>query len=161
MNYCETQKLLDIIYKYLPAESLFVQTENTDWRGRKYKSDFVNVLESDNIGFEVFENEIIIFYFTDHVHFEDYTLDGEPEKNYTERAESFLKKLFTLPIERCYTKKGDKVVRDESFFVVSETEKESCTGVCLSPSLKNIFRKAIHVQETKKFNMQKGCFITI
>ncbi len=85
----------------MPVDNLHVQTESTNWRGKKYKCDYVQIIKNDNIRFEVLENEVIAFFFIDHIHFEDYSFeleDGQPD--YISRAQEFFEKLFTLPIER-------------------------------------------------------------
>ena len=61
-NKSVTPKLLDVSYTYLPVGSLSIQTETNRWCGRTYTSDYVRVLETDSIGFEFFDNEIIIFF---------------------------------------------------------------------------------------------------
>ena len=82
MNFEITNELIDTIKPYTENVTVKISTDNKDWKGRDYKSDFVTIDEKNNVGFEVFDNEIIVFYFTDHYHFEDYSSeleDGEDD----------------------------------------------------------------------------------
>ncbi len=128
MNFQSTSKLIAVADKYIKCDNYTVKTEgHKNYRGIDYTADFVEIINAPNnsVSFEVTENEIIIFFFSDHVHFSDYELEVEKgAPDYVDRAVEFLEKLFTLPIEREYTVKGDKVVRDESFFIISKAEKE-------------------------------------
>lgn len=123
-NYIQTRELLDAISPFYGVDAIVVSTENLDWRGEKYKSDLVTLVEEHNIGFEVLDNEIIIFYFQDHVHFEDYSSeleDGEP--NYVVRAKEFLVNLFTreIRIEEYYKK--NELVRDSYYFIMPDGDE--------------------------------------
>ena len=64
MNFEITNKLIDTIKPYMGNATLTISTDNKDWKGRDYKSDFVTLDKKNNVGFEVFDNEIILFYFT-------------------------------------------------------------------------------------------------
>ena len=76
-----------------------LEPQNTTWRLKKYISDSVTIDEENHVGFEVFDNEIIFFYFTEHCHFEDYTSDLEDdEPDYTERAKAFLSICFRVKL---------------------------------------------------------------
>ena len=56
--------------------------------------------EENNVSFEVLDNEIIVFYFTDHYHFEDYSSElEEGEDDYIKRAKDFLIELFENQIK--------------------------------------------------------------
>ena len=65
MNFEITNELIDTIKPYTENATVTISTDNKDWKGRDYKSDFVTIDEKNNVGFEVFDNEIIVFYFTD------------------------------------------------------------------------------------------------
>lgn len=73
MNFETTSILLEAIKSYIENATVEITTENEDWRNRNYKSDFVTIDAKNNVEFEVFDNEVIAFYFTDHYHFEDYS----------------------------------------------------------------------------------------
>ena len=95
MNYETTKELLEVIDQYIENANITISTENEDWKGKKYESDFVTIDEKNNVGFELFDNEIIVFYFTDHCHFEDYSSDLEDgDDDYIKRAKDFIVKLF-------------------------------------------------------------------
>ena len=123
-NYIQTIELMDAINKLCNIDAVKVSMENTDWRGKKYKSDVVTLELEHNIGFEVLENEIIVFYFKDHTHFEDYSSDLDAdEPDYVARAIEFLVNLFTskIRIEEYYTK--DKLVRDRFYFILPDGDE--------------------------------------
>ena len=165
MNFEATKQLLDVVGRFIQIENINVQSDgNRDWRGREYIADYVEIIKEqpNRIGFEVVEEEIVIFFFTDHIHFEDYSSalnnDGP---DYVARAIEFLKMLFTLPIERRYTTKGEKITRDASYFILSNGKRESCAGITFSSAgLKNIFKKSVKHIEIKKFDNQIGDFVS-
>lgn len=165
MNFKVTEKLISITNKFINADNYIIQTErHKDYQGIEYTADYVEIISDthNSVGFEVTEDEIIVFFFTDHAHFNDYGMDlKDNEPDYIERAAEFLEKLFILPIERKYTVKGTTVVREESLFILSQTEKESCAGVtfCFS-GIKNIFKKKRRVIEVKQFDKELGNFTT-
>ncbi|MBE7027149.1 MAG: hypothetical protein E7410_06295 [Ruminococcaceae bacterium] len=118
MNFEITSVLLEALKPYLENSVVDISPDNTDWRNRHYKSDLVTIDAKNHVGFEVFENEIIAFYFTDHYHFEDYTSklqDGE--ENYIERAKHFLKELFEYRIRHVEYYKG-KTLYSEKYIVL-------------------------------------------
>ena len=158
-----TKTLTDTVCKYVPLEKLNVKFDTfKSFFGAEYNADFVEILteSSDTFSFEVSENEIIIFFFNDHIHFEDYAFDLEDgEHDYVQRADEFLNKLFTLPIEIHSTFKGNKNVSSESFFI-TEKGRESCAGkaVC-SAGLKNVLKKKTKRIETKIFDRTLAKFV--
>ncbi len=165
MNFESTQRLLDVVSNYVKTENISIESgDNKDWKGRKYIADFVEIIkeEPNQISFEVTGEEIIIFFFNDHVHFDDYSsaLDNN-DADYVERAIEFLKKMFTLPIETRYTTKGDRIIRNESYFVLPNNEKESCVGTAFgSAGLKNFFKKSVKHVEIKKFDRHISKFVS-
>lgn len=163
MIFAETKTLTDTVCKYVPFEKLNIKSDVCkDFKGLAYDADFVGISteSSDTFNFEVSENEIIIFFFNDHIHFEDYTSDlddGEPD--YVQRADEFLNKLFTLPIELHSTFKGNKIIRSESFFI-TENGKENCAGkTFMSAGLKNVLKKKTRRIETKIFDRTLEKFV--
>ena len=124
MNYDITNNLLNIVYKLAPSSDIKILCTNKDWRGREYQSDLVTVDETNNVGFEVFENEIIAYYFSEHHHFEDYSSsvdDGDP--TFIDRMEDFLNDLFTCTIRYEKQYKG-KVLISERYVFVHEDQTE-------------------------------------
>lgn len=68
------------------------------------------------IGFEVFEDGIICFCFTDYCHFQDYDeMPAEGENFYVIQAIQFLNRLFTWPMKYTYTKRGKKLRGKNTF----------------------------------------------
>ncbi len=166
MNFEATGRLMAAAKKYVNSEHYTIKTEgHKNYRGIAYTADYVEIISDPNnaINFEVTEDEIVVCFFSDHVHFCDYGMELEDDDpDYIERAVTFLEKLFTLPIERKYTRKGDRVIRDESLFVLSETERESCGGITFFlAGIRNLFKKEIRIVEVKKFDAATGNFITV
>lgn len=163
MIFSATKTLTDTVCKYVPLEKLNVKFDTfKSFFGAEYDADFVEILteSSDTFSFEVSENEIIIFFFNDHIHFEDYAFDLEDgEHDYVQRADEFLNKLFTLPIEIHSTFKGNKNVSSESFFI-TEKGRESCAGKAVwSAGLKNVLKKKTKRIETKIFDRTLAKFV--
>ena len=162
MNFIATERIIDFTDKFIPKSQYIVQTEgHKDYLGRSYTADYVEIIEQSpyHIAFEVVENEIIIFYFGDHIHFEDYSSElEEGMPNYVDRAIEFLEMLFRYPIERRYTSKGNKVVLDESLLIVSEDAKESICVTFSSAGLKNLFKKRIETVKRFEFDYETKSF---
>ena len=145
MNYPITSELLEIINSYVPREKCAISTENRDWRGKAYRSDLVTIDEKNHVGFEVLENEIIVFYFTEHHHIEDYTADLEAgEPNYAERAKAFLHDLFTCRITQVKQYRGNTLTSEKYLFIHPDGTEECPAGpwvhslwVRLIPFMKN------------------------
>lgn len=164
MHYDITQSLLDAISPYYSLENISIYTENKDWKGRPYQVDFVILIDKNNVSFEVLDNEIIIGYFTNHVHFEDYSFelqDGEPD--FLARAEEFLVQLFTMPIIHKEVYKGTKLLSEKYSFIYQSGEEDCFSGIISHKLIHgfNPFAKKLTQIRTWKYNNEKGCFTTI
>lgn len=91
-------------------------------------SDFVTVDATNHIGFEVFENEIIAFFFTDHCHFEDYSSTPEDGEDYISRAKDFLGKLLENEIRHLEYYKGKTLSSEKYFIVYGDGREDECIG---------------------------------
>ncbi|MBQ3563459.1 MAG: hypothetical protein IJA21_02490 [Clostridia bacterium] len=160
MNFEITNKLIDTIKPYLENAKITISTANKDWKGRKYKSDFVTIDEKNNVGFEVFENEIIMFYFTDHYHFEDYSselVDGGDD--YVKRAKVFIIELFENKIKYIQVYKGKKLATEKYYIVYSDNTEERIGGTWWGLArILNPFAKRAEKTTIYKFNKEKGFF---
>ena len=161
MNFATTNELLETLKPYTENANITVSCENTDWKGQNYKSDFVTINEENNLGFEVFDNEIIVFYFTDHYHFEDYSSESEyGENNYIKRAKDFLKKLFENQIKHIEMFKGKKLATEKYYIIYSDNKEEYIGGTCWRlMRLFNPFLKKKEKETIYKFSKEKGCFL--
>lgn len=140
--YRETEQILDALLDVCELRHISISTENTDHRGRPYRSDLVVIESEHKIGFEVFDHEIIAFYFNDHHHFEDYTSDlSDDEPNYIQRAIEFLRRFFTSPLQFLEKRKGRHIIRSEWFFLLPDGRKESIAGPWLERPFTNPFTK--------------------
>lgn len=116
MNYEATERILEKLKPYVDIENLEISTESTDWRGRKYKADYVKLEEKHNVGFEVTDRSIIVFFFTDHQHFDNYSTD-ENDTDYIGWAMEFLENLFILPVRHIEKYKGKKMINEKYYFI--------------------------------------------
>lgn len=163
MNYQTTQILLDTIKPYFNVDNIKLSTNNKDWRGCPYQSDFVMLIENQNVHFEVFDNEIIVAYFTDHIHFEDYSFDlNEGVPDYIQRAREFLKQLFTLPIRRYDIYRGKKLFCDKYYLLLADGTEEYVGGTWYGLfRLFNPFMKKRTEITTWQYDTCKNCFTTV
>ena len=160
MNFEITNELIDTIKPYMENATLTISTDKKDWKGRDYKSDFVTLDKKNNIGFEVFDNEIIVFYFTDHHHFEDYSSELEDgEDDYIKRSKDFLTELFKNRIKYIEIYRGKKLATEKYYLIYSDNTEERIGGTWwglkrfLNPFSKKTERTTIY-----KFNKLSGCF---
>jgi hypothetical protein len=169
-NYSLTNYLLDKISPYIDTDSVQIKTESTDWEGKKYQSDWVTIMEEPHISFEVFgeKDEIIVFFFTAHEHFDNYNTptDDESENDegddtgntdYIESAASFLINLLTLPI-RCRKKYDRKSQTDERYYFVHPKEEELIYDGFLEGIIPNPFGRKTKETITWRFNKETGRF---
>lgn len=161
MNYPTTELLLDEMQNYFDIDDFSIVTESKDYRGRPYRSDFVTLIEKQNVRFEVFDNEIIVSYFTDHVHFEDYTSElSDSDPDYIHRAIDFLKNLFTLPLKRYDYYKANKLIKDKYCFIKSDGTEEFIGGCWYGlVSFFNPFAKKKLIASEWRFDKDKKCFV--
>ena len=161
LNFEATSILLEVLKPYIENSVVDISTDNKDWRNRDYKSDLVTIDAENNIGFEVFDNEITAFYFTDHYHFEDYTFELQNgQDNYIERAKSFLKELFENKIQHIEYYKGKSLSSEKYFIMYQDGREDKCIGNTwfgLSKFINPFGRKSIH-STIWQFDKAKGVF---
>ncbi len=162
MNFEVTNEILEKINLYIQnADIKIISEENRDFKDGKYQSDFVTIDEENNVGFEVLDNEIIAFYFTDHYHFEDYTSElKDGEDNYKKRASAFLKDLFESSIKKVNIFKGKKLASEEYYMVSSDAAEKFISGTywSLFRSINPFFKKKEEIT-VWQFDRQKGIFV--
>ncbi|MCH5314842.1 MAG: hypothetical protein J1E81_02920 [Eubacterium sp.] len=161
MNFETTSVLLEALKPYIENSVVDISTDNKDWRNQNYKSDLVTIDAENNIGFEVFDNEIIAFYFTNHYHFEDYTSELQNgQDNYIERAKSFLKELFENKIRHVEHYKGQSLSSEKYFIMYQDGQEDECissTWFGLSKFINPFGKKSIH-STIWQFDKSKGVF---
>ncbi len=160
MNFEVTDELLETIKPFTENATITASTENTDYKGRKYKSDFVTIDKKNNVGFEVFDNEIIFFYFTDHYHFEDYSSElEEGQDDYIKRAKEFLVELFENKIKYIEIYRGKTLAIEKYYIVYSDETEERIGGTWWGlAKFLNPFAKKSEKTIIYKFSKTKGCF---
>lgn len=146
-----TKRILSKISRYISVDSVCVE-QTTAYYGNAV--ELVTVSEEVNVGFEAAEESVIFYFFSDHVHFDDYTSElEEGDPDFLTRAEAFVDDLFTRPIHRRYTRKGTRVVYDQSWFVRENGTEESVAGVTLcGPGWKNLFQPKERFDELWQFD---------
>lgn len=150
-----TQQILEAIGDVCDISRADVSAEN-----KNANSDLVTLDKEHNVGFEVFENEIILFYFNDHVHFEDYTSAEPEEPFYPQRAIEALRQLFTCPLIKLETLKKGKVIRYEWFRQLPDERLESICGPWIIKVFTNPFVKKQTVKTVWYYSKDYGRFRT-
>ena len=155
-----TNELINTLKQYTENATITLSTDNKDWKDRDYKSDFVTIDEKNNFCFEVFDNEIIVFYFTDHYHFEDYSSDLEDgDDNYIKRAKGFIVELLENKIKYIQIYKGKKLATEKYYIVYSDNTEERIGGTWWGlERFLNPFAKKIKKTTLYKFNKSSGYF---
>lgn len=163
MNYQTTKLLLNDLKEYFSIEEIEISAKNGDFKGKQYKSDLVTLIENQDVCFEVFDNEIIVFFFTNHLHFEDHSSglkEGDPD--YIQRAREYLKRLFTLPLRKYDTYKGKKLSCERYYFILPDGTEEQAGGVLYGLfRLINPFAKKRTETATWQYDSGKKCFTTV
>lgn len=163
LNFETTSVLFEVLKPYIENSVIDISTDNTDWHNRSYKADFVTIDAKNHVGFEVFDNEVIAFYFTDHYHFEDYSSElQDAEDNYIERAKSFLKELFEYKIRHVEYYKGKALYSEKYFIMYHDGREDECIGNTwfgISKFINPFGKKSMH-STTWQFNKSKGVFTT-
>ncbi len=125
--------------------------------------DHVTIDAKNKVGFGVFENEIIVFYFTSHCHFKNQSSklqDGE--RDYIEHAKIFLTNLFVCKIQHILFYKGKTLSREKHLLLYSNERKNDCIenawygpGRWINP-----FGKKTEYSTIWQFDKSKGVFTT-
>lgn len=162
MNYPITEDLLTIIKEFAPHSDIQMETTQTTLRGNVYKSDYILIDKKNNVGFEVFENGIIVYYFSEHCHFDDESFSLEEDApDYMVRAKELLKKLLTCTI-RCEKTYRGKTLTKEQYILVNEDKSEECpAGVWVHSILIRLvpFLKKHTDMQSWKYDVQTGVFV--
>lgn len=150
MKYSDTQFLLDSISDVCNLNNCSVTTEDMD---------FVLLEKEHYVGLEVHENEIIVYFFKDHRHFEDYTSElEEGDTPYLQRAADFLHRLFTTPLQIMEKRKSGKLLRRELFFLLPDGRRESVDGPWLERLFSNPFVKPVYDLTNYSYHKESGQF---
>lgn len=162
MNFKTTSWLIEELKPYIKHEAITVNLNSKDLKKRDYKSDYVIVDKSNNVGFEVLDNEIIVFYFSDRYHFEDYSSQlQEGEDDYTKRARDFLTKLFTTRLRHLEIYKGKRLSSEKYYFIYDDKDDEYIGGTWfgIKKFISPFAKKAVK-SSTWIYDKQKGIFIS-
>lgn len=160
MNFKITNELIDAIKPYTENASITIFSDNKEGKGQSYASDVVMIDEENDVGFEVFDNEIIVFYFTDHYHFEDYSSDvKDGDDDYIKRAKEFILKLFENKIKYVQIYRGKKLAAEKYYFLYSDITEERIGGTWWGlEHFLNPLAKKTSITTVYTFDKAKGCF---
>ena len=158
MNFEATNELLEAIKPYTKNATVTISSENDDYKGASF--DLVTVDKNHEFCFEVFEDEIIVFFITDHYHFEDYSSEYDDESNnYIKRATTFLLELLQNKVKHVKIFKGKNLASEKYFMLYSDNTKEKIGGIWWGlVRVLNPFAKRTEEAVTYKFNTEKGIF---
>lgn len=159
LNFEETSRIINAIKPYIDKDRITISTENKDWKNRDYKSDLVMLDDKNNVGFEVFENEIIVFYFTDHCHFEKYISELDDD-NYIKYATDFILELFQYKIVQQEYYRGKSLCSEKYYIIYNDERENICIGTIfygLSRFI-NPFVKQRSKSTIWQYDKSKGCF---
>lgn len=158
MNFEITKQILEKLEPYVDIINLDIETSVFDWRGQKYKSDFVLLNQEHNVGFQVYEREVVVFCFGEHQHFNNYTED-ETDLDYIAWAIEFLENLFTLPTKRIQKYKGKELVSEKYSFI--KNGKEDCFSGLISHRLLfyNPFAKKTYKKTILRYDVDAKTFV--
>ena len=163
LNYEVTKEILEALKLYIGNMDIKIATDNKDWKNRSYKSDFIEIDKKNNVGFEVLETEIIVYFFTEHQHFEDYTIDlSEGKDKYIVRAKDFLQELFQYKIYNTKYFKGNKLYSERYSIYYGDGRKDKDIGYTINSLMTsmNPFGKKYEKNVVWFFDKVKGCFVT-
>lgn len=157
MKYQVTQELLDVLRKFMP-----LVTESQDHSGGE--TDFVSIDDGNHVGFEVFEDEIIVFFFSTHRHFTDsYFALEEGAPDYIERAKAFLTDLLSCTVTRQKEFRGNVPIREKIIFTYPDGTTDEPAGVTVHISLAYLIPFLQKRTETRswKFDKEKAYFVPL
>lgn len=152
-NFETTSKLLDALRPYIGNLNVSVQKESNG-------SDYIIIDGKNNVGFEVFADEVIVYYFTSHLHFADYGVEpAEGEEDYRKRAADFLSELFQYQIRHVEFLKGKRLYSEQYYIVYQDGREAECIGrirrlTCFFP----LFARKSTRETMWRFDREKGCF---
>lgn len=155
MDFEATLTLLNALKPYVENSVVDVSSNG--------KSDLVIIDANNHIGFEVFKNEIIVFYLNAHSHFADYSSNSNcGETSYIEQAKNFLLELFTCQLRHVVYYKGDAVSSEKYFMIYGNGKADTCIGSTWFgfSHFINPFGKKWERSTTWQFDKTKGCFTT-
>lgn len=158
-----TTVLLNEIEPYVKNAVIDITSESKDCRNRSCKFDHVNLDAKNHVGFEVFDHEIVVFYFTGHYHFEeDSSKSPKGTDDYIEQAKSFLKDLFEYKIRHIEYYKGKTLYSEKYYLCDNDNKEKKCIGNTwfgLSKFIHPLGKKSVHTT-TWQFDKRKGTFTT-
>ncbi len=162
MRHSLTREIIKSIQKYLKDGTVSVGVRSTEWHDRNHESDKIVIDNDSSVGFEVFEDEIIVYFFSDHYHYEDYSyvLD-EDDPTFSERATALIKGLLTSTVSLERTFKGSHLVSERYIFIDSDGKNASPIGAWKHHFFLRInpfVQKRIETK-TWRYNKETGKFV--
>jgi len=142
-----TKRILETLKPYTENAEISVEPGG--------KTNLVWLDAKNNVGFEVFDNEIIVFYLTDHQHFEDYICGLEDgQDDYIKRAEDFILDLFRYKIRYVKTFRGKILTKEKFSIIYSDGREERLQSIWHGLA----FGRKSEVSTVWRYDAEKGCF---
>lgn len=155
MDFEATLTLLNALKPFIENTSVDVSSNGM--------SDLVIIDANNHIGFEVYKNEIVVFYINAHSHFADYSSNSNRnETSYIDQAKNFLLELFSYQLRHVVYHKGDAVSSEKYFMIYGNGKADTCianTWYGFSHFI-NPFGGKWERTTTWQFDKSKGCFTT-
>ena len=152
MDFEATLTLLNALKPYIENSVVDVSSSG--------KSDLVIIDANNHIGFEVYKNEIVVFYINACRHFAENS--SNCGASYIEQAKSFLFDLFTHRLRHVVYYKGDAVSSEKYFMIYGNGKADTCIGSTWFgfSHFINPFGRKWERSTTWQFDKTKGCFTT-
>lgn len=140
MQFQATSEILEVIKPYIGNANVSIN------------DDFVMIDKKNHVGFDVMENEIIVFYFTNHSHF--------GEGDYIKLAKGFLLELFQYTIRHDEFFKGKEKSLEKYYIEYGDgrEDKELGTTYFLISKFLKLFGRKSSKSTFWMFDKEKGCF---
>ncbi|MCD8026745.1 MAG: hypothetical protein LUF33_07460 [Clostridiales bacterium] len=161
MNFKTTLELLEVLDPFIENANITVSDRSKNIKNKNLKSDYVMIDRKNNIGFEVFDNEISVFYFTEHCHFDDYASELiEGEDDYIKRAKDFLFELLQNQIRHMEIFKGESLHSEKYYIVYCDGREDKYIGGTWFGLVRliNPFLQKIQKITTWQYDKSKGYF---
>ena len=165
LNFSITTELIKFLEPYISGLKFDIENniESEKEAGiiRKHKSDYVKIDKKNKVGFDVLENEIIVFFFNEHCHFEDYTSSFDVgEDDYIKRAKEFLSELFQYKIRNTKYFKGGKLYSEKYYIIYPDDREDNFISGTMWSILRRLSPFGERTEKTTvwSYDSTKGCF---
>lgn len=158
VNHENTKHLLSALEDLIDIRHVEITTDNKGYPGRPSDYDCVLLEKEKKISFEVFDKEIVVYFFDDHTHFY-----ADFNEDYFQEAIDCLRLLFSQTLVKIETFRGRVRTRYEWFFLQKNGRKDSIAGPWLAPlfTFVNPFRRKTYRESRWKYHRGTETFIQV